>query len=106
MRAGKLDRVITISRSSIVIDAAGTPGREWNDVATLRAELIENAATETIGQAGAVTENLVLFRTRYLAGVTVADMINCEGNPYNIKEVKVIGRRRGLEIRSMRLGLL
>ena len=63
MRAGKLDREITISRASITIDASGVPNKIWNDVATLRAELVENSATETVGQVGAATDNAVLFRT-------------------------------------------
>ena len=41
-----------------------------------------------------------LRRTRYVEGVTPADRIVSNNRTFDIKEVKAIGRRRGLEIRS------
>lgn len=105
MRAGSLDRTITIERvTSTTLTAAGSPVDTWAPIATLRAQVIEAATDESIRQHGAATERVVVFRTRYLAGVTPADRVAFEGQHYDIKQLKEIGRRRGLEIRAERLG--
>jgi head-tail adaptor len=89
MRAGKLDRAITIERVTTAIDAYGTPKETWAPVAMLRAELTQENATEFI------------FRTRFLDGITTADRVTYADTPLAIKEVKEIGRRRELEIRAV-----
>jgi SPP1 family predicted phage head-tail adaptor len=101
MRAGKLDREITIERATTAVGDAGTVTETWAPVASLRAELVETAADET---DPATTKTTVLFRTRYVAGVTVADRIDFDGRYFNIKHVSEIGRRRGLELHAERLG--
>jgi head-tail adaptor len=63
--------------------------------------LIETAADET---DPATTKATVIFRTRFLEGVTLADRIAFNGGYFNIKHVGEIGRRRGLELRAERLG--
>ena len=104
MQASKLDREITIRRATTSLDEAGIPFRTWTDLVYLRAELVENAATEKVGQSGEVTTKEVLFRTRFFDGVTVADLIRYDSADYNIKSVSSIGRRRGFEIKAERIG--
>jgi SPP1 family predicted phage head-tail adaptor len=101
MRAGKLDRTIVIERSEETIDAYGTPASVWSLVAILRAEIVQ-ASTEEFIRNGAVDETAMVFRTRWLAGVTTADRITSEGVIFDVKETKELGRRRGLEIRCVR----
>lgn len=101
MRAGKLDRTITIQRFTSEPNEYGTPVETWTTVATLRAQLIQ-ASTEEFIRGGAVDETIIIFRTRWLAGVTTADRIEYEGVALNIKETKEIGRRKGLELRAVR----
>ncbi len=104
MRAGKLDRVITVQRATVTVNDAGTPQETWATLATLRAELLESVMDETVHGAGENTERAISFRTRFFPGVTVADRISFEGQPFNLKHVKEIGRRRGLELKAERLG--
>ena len=103
MRAGALDQTIVIQRSTASISDAGTPTLWWTDMATVRAALMQNATTETVGSKGATDETEVIFRTRYLAGVTNAHRISHGGRLLNIKEVRPIGRKRALEIRCAEL---
>lgn len=100
MRAGSLDRVIRLQRSTATLNDAGTPAETWADVATLRAELVQLGAVERVRAYGAAEELGVVFRTRFVAGVTNADRVVFDGRVYNLREVTVIGRNRGLELRA------
>src|SRR5665213_1489335 len=97
MRAGNLDREIIIERSTRIIGDAGTPEETWTPIATLRAQLIEATTDEYIRGSGASTERLVVFRTRFIDGVTAADRISYEGQPFTLKQIKELGRRKALE---------
>lgn len=104
MRAGKLDRTIAIQRSTHTIDETGNPVFNWPNLATLRAEVVQSSTEEFMRGFGASDETVIVFRTRYLDGVTTADRISYSGRFHNIKEVKELGRRDGLEIRAIATG--
>jgi SPP1 family predicted phage head-tail adaptor len=104
MRAGKLDREIAIERATETIDSYGVPVSTWGTLASMRAEIIDAADDEAMRASGASSEATVTFRTRYLPGVTLADRVAYDGHPFNIVQLKEIGRRRGLEIRATRIG--
>jgi head-tail adaptor len=104
MRAGKLDATIAIQRVGSVIDDAGTPQESVFTIATLRAQVIRSSVEEFIRGYGASDETVTVFRIRYIEGVQNADKVLHGGKIHNIKEVKEIGRRRGLEIRTVSLG--
>jgi len=102
MRAGKLDRVITIERATTVIDDAGTPQPSWATIATLRAQIVKQSADEFIrSEGGGTSETAIVFRTRYLEGVRLDDRVTYDGASFDVKELKEIGRRRGLELRCI-----
>lgn len=104
MRAGKLDKLITIQRFTSTVNDYGTPVETWTDVATLRAQIVQASTEEFIRGFGASDETAIIFRTRWLDGVTNADRVGYAAGAYlNIKEVKEIGRRNGLEIRCVGL---
>lgn len=104
MRAGKLDRSITFQSYTSGVDELGNPaGMVWSDIATVRAEIVQASTEEFIRAYGASDETLVIFRIRWLAGIKNADRIVYAGQNHNIKEIKEIGRRRGLEIRTVAL---
>ena len=104
MRAGQLDRVITIQRATNTVNAYGTPVSTWTDVATVRAQKVQASTEEYIRGAGASDETVIVFRTRYLAGVTNADRIVFDGFIHEIKETKELGRGDGLELRTWSYG--
>lgn len=101
MRAGKLDRSITIQGFTSTVNEFGTPIETWTDVATLRAQIIQSSTEEFLTN-GATDDTVVIFRTRYLSGVTGASRVLYQGGEFNIREVKEIGRRVGLELRCQR----
>jgi len=104
MRAGKLDRNITLERVSSGLDDYGNPVEVWSELATLRAQVLQASTEEFIRAFGGSSEAVVIFRTRYLDGITLADRVLYEGKPYELKELKEIGRRRGLELRCIARG--
>lgn len=104
LRAGLLDREITLQHPTTTIGADGTPTTTWTTYATLRAQRLEATTDEYVRNYGASTERIMIFRTRYIDGVTAADQILFEGNPFVIKQIKEIGRRKALEFRTERLG--
>jgi SPP1 family predicted phage head-tail adaptor len=104
MRAGKLDREITIERVAYEDDGTGNQIETWTQIAALRAQLLE-ASTEEFQRAyGASSETATIFRTRHIDGVTLADRVVYDGQPHNLIETKEMGRRRGLELRCRRIG--
>lgn len=100
MRAGKLDRVITIQRFTNTVADDGAPVQTWTDVATVRAQLVQSSTDEYIAGRGAADKAVVIFRIRWLDGITNADRVSYEGTIFNLKETKEIGRRKGLELRA------
>lgn len=101
MKSGKLNRLIVIQRATTTISPAGTPGSTWADHVTLRAEVIRLSTAEIIrGLGGAMDERSLIFRTRFVAGLTNGDRVAFDGRTYNIKEAIPIDHDRGLEIRA------
>ncbi|MBX9452644.1 MAG: phage head closure protein [Mesorhizobium sp.] len=101
MRAGKLDRAITIERKTETVTPSGSVVTAWTNIATVRAEIVQQSASEFLTGFGEAETGTIIFRIRYLAGITTADRITYEGTAYNIKEIAEIGRRRGLELRAV-----
>lgn len=99
MRAGKLDRTVTVQRFTSTVDDYGTPKSTWADVATMRAQVLQANTEEFIRGYGASDKSVVIFRIRHLDGITNADRVAHNGSHLNIKEIKEIGRRKGLELR-------
>lgn len=104
MRAGKLDRTISIERVSVVMDDYGNAVETWTPLATVRAQIIESSTEEFIRAYGASSETVTVFRARWLSGVGLADRVTYAGAVYNILGTKELGRRQGLEIRARAMG--
>lgn len=104
MRAGKLDKIINIESAATTVDPYGTPTTAWVPLATMRAQIVNASTEEFIRGQGASSETAIVFRMRWLDGVTVANRVTYEGNAFDIKETKELGRRRGLDIRCVRVG--
>lgn len=104
MRSGRLDRLLSVERSTETIDAYGVPVSSWQTVSTLRSELMESATTEADRDRGASTEARLKFRTRFVPGITLADRVTYAGASFNIVALEEIGRHRGLEITVERIG--
>jgi len=99
MRAGKLDRSISIQTYGETVDDDGTVTAGWTDLATVRAQLIQGATDEFIAGYGEDHKTVLVFRVRWLDGVTTSHCVLYGDARLNIRETKEIGRRKGLEIR-------
>lgn len=98
MRAGTLDRVVTIARATVTLDDFRAPVTAWSTIATLRARLVDQSTAETTGEAGAITKRAITVETRFIAGIVPGDRLNLDGADCLVKDVREIGRRRGLTI--------
>ncbi|MNV91444.1 Phage head-tail joining protein [compost metagenome] len=67
----------------------------------MRAEIVQQSATEFLTGFGEAESGTIIFRIRYLPGITTADRVTYAGMAYDLKEVTEIGRRRGLELRAV-----
>ncbi|MDS9467946.1 head-tail adaptor protein [Paracoccus sp. MBLB3053] len=102
MRSGTLIETIRIERATTDINDAGTPVEIWGRVAELRAERVDQSTEEFIRGFGASDEELVIFRARNFDGITPKHRLVWKGQPFNIKQVTPIGRRKGVELRCVR----
>lgn len=100
MRAGKLDRTISIERKTETVHETGAVVTDWLAVATVRAEVVTHSADEFLTGFGEAENGNVIFRIRYLPGVTTAHRVTYDGKVYDLKEVIEVGRRRALELRA------
>src|SRR4051794_4192377 len=101
MRAGKLDKSITIERLVESIDEYGVARGAWAPIRTVKAQIVQASSEEFLRSGGIASESAMIFRIRFMEGVTPADhrIRFTEELTLDIKEIKEIGRRRGLEIR-------
>jgi head-tail adaptor len=116
MRAGELDRLITLRRKARSIDDAGTVTETWTDLATIRAALLPpapvNAAAAPTTLASAERDEsfgfqdveILTFRVRWRDyQLTGSDRVTYSGGAYQVVGVTEIGRRVGLDIRCRRI---
>lgn len=101
MKAEKMDRKLTIQRGSTTVDDYGTPAFTWADVATVPAQVIKRSTSEFVRAQGATDESIIVFRLRYIAGLTNADRLQFDGQSFNITELTELGRKDGIELRCI-----
>ncbi|WP_041694468.1 phage head closure protein [Agrobacterium tumefaciens] len=100
INAGKMDRRITIERQTEIVKPSGDVVRAWATVAVVWAEIIQQSATEFFTGFGEAETGSIIFRIRYMPGITTADRVSYNGNAYGLKEIKEIGRYEALELRG------
>ncbi|KQU54448.1 head-tail adaptor protein [Bosea sp. Leaf344] len=101
MQAGKLDRIITIERQTKTVTPSGGTVTAWTIIATPRAEIVKQSASEFLTGFGEAENGSAVFRIRWRADITTADRIVHDGVAHDIKEIAEIGRRRGLKLRAV-----
>lgn len=102
MRAGSLDRRITIQRFTETRDGFNSPVQTWADHAANLPAAVEHIRDGERWAAQEVGASVAMrFRIRYssqVADVNPKDRVIYAGKTYDIAAVKEIGRREGLEI--------
>ncbi|MNV99298.1 Phage head-tail joining protein [compost metagenome] len=51
--------------------------------------------------AGSISETAVVFRVRYRDDLATSDRVTHQGQAYDVKEIKELGRRAGLDLRCV-----
>lgn len=101
MRAGRLDRRITLQRKSITQSDSGDEVIAWQDVAEVWAEKVENRGEERFAAQQFIGHTVKTFRFRWSAAVdevTTEHRIQFDGRDYDITDVREIGRHEGFEV--------
>jgi len=98
MRAGSLDRRVTIRRQSQTRNEYNELENVWNDVRTVPASRTDLSATERFVAGGLYAQRTVTFRMRFMTDLLPTDRLVCEGVTYDVKGIRELGRREGLEI--------
>ena len=70
-------------------------------MATVAAQVLQKGGREFLSAQMVQAEVRVLFRLRWIEGITVLDRVNYSGRLHNIQEVKEVGRREGLELMTV-----
>ena len=101
MRAGKRDKSISIERRVENLDEYGVPREAWAPIRTAKAAIIQASAEASFGSGGLAAESIVVVRILSSEGVTPAERIVSSDRVFDVKEIKAIGRRRGLKLRAV-----
>ena len=102
MRAGKLDRTITVQRLAETVGASGAVTTTWENLLTVRAEVREITADEAATGFGAGEVETLIFVVRWHPSpISTGDRILFEGKSYDLKQIAEIGRRQGWKLRGV-----
>lgn len=98
MRAGKLDRRVTIQRATTASNSFNEPIETWADVATVWGQQRPNRGNERFAAQEVAGSAVMTFQIRYRSDVTVKDRLSYDGRLWNILDVRELGRREATEI--------
>ena len=98
MRAGKLDRRVTIERAALTTNDFGEVVEAWQCVATVWAQQRPNRGGERFAAQQTVGGKVLTFHIRYRSDLTTRDRLIYDGLTYNILDIREIGRRVVSEI--------
>lgn len=101
MKAGALDRRVTIERATVIQDPYGEEIETWAPLATVSAQVVQQSGREFLAAEAMQAEVRVLFRLRWIEGIQETDRVSYGDRLHNIQEVKELGRREGLELMTV-----
>jgi SPP1 family predicted phage head-tail adaptor len=104
VRAGELDRRITIRRVAVTYNAFNEAVESWFDHATVWAQVTAVSAAEAVRAQEIGAEISLRFTLRWsamAADIDPRDRILFDGREYNITAVRDVGRRAWREIEAV-----
>lgn len=107
MRAGDLDRRITLLRFGVTYNTSNEPIEAWAEAGKRWASKEDVSDGEKVRAAQVGASVTTRFRVRsdsLTRTLTSADQIVYDGSTYEIQGLKEIGRREGIEITAHRSG--
>ena len=87
MRAGTLNRQITIQKQGTTLDDYGEPTSGWVVVATVWADVRHASGMETVKSGAEVSVVKASIRIRRRTDVTAGMRVLCDGKVYDIRAV-------------------
>lgn len=96
--AGKLDRRVTILKSTYSYVGANEPEETWLPVKTLFAQVVHFGVREMMDGEAIRAVKMTKFNIRYREDINEKDRIEHEGKQYKIVGITEMGRREMLEI--------
>jgi SPP1 family predicted phage head-tail adaptor len=101
MRAGDLDRWLTLQRRTITKDALNADVETFVAIATVRASKTDISDAEKVRAQQVGAEITTRFQIRWSGNwsfLNPKDRVTCEGREFDIQGLKELGRREGIEI--------
>lgn len=98
MRAGLLDRRVTLQQRTLTQDAQGQHVESWSTLATVWATKRDVTGREFVAAQGANADASTVFQIRWRSDVSVLNQVAYEGVTHEIVHVAEIGRREGLQL--------
>lgn len=98
MRAGRLDRLVTLQTRTLTRNAYGEQEETWATLAQVWAEKIDLKGREFVAAQQTSADVSTRWRIRFRDDVTVLNQLLVDGITYDINQVSEIGRREGLEL--------
>lgn len=106
MRAGKLDRKITIQKPVSVQDEYGQVVNQFQDHVTIWAQIISINSSERFRESQHLAQADIVFRIRYRSDLNAKMQIVYNGDNYRIEGPPMeLGRREGLDIAARAVGV-
>lgn len=98
MRAGRLDRLVTLGKKTVAaVTDYGEETVTWTDV-EVWAERRELRGEERWAAQQVVGTRACIYRIYYRTDLTVEDRLVDGGDTYDIQAINELGRREGLEL--------
>lgn len=101
MRAGALDRRITLMRNQPSQSARGGLADNWVAIQELYAQVKYARGGERFATQQVVGQGVVTFLIRWdgaWSDFNVKDRVSFDGRDYDVRDVRELGRREGIEI--------
>jgi len=98
MRAGPLDKRIIIQQKSVVADGAGQLIETWTVLITIWAQVKPQRGNERFTARQIIGKAVMTFIIRFRTGINVLNRISYDNQIFDIHDVRVIGRKRMIEI--------
>ena len=98
MRAGPLDRRVTIEAPTPTQNSFGEPVEAWSELATVWARKRDVRASERFTAQQRLAQETAVFEIRFRSDVTPKMRLVEGGKVYTIDGIAEIRRREGLEI--------
>lgn len=101
MRAGRLDRRITLKRNEPTQSDTGELIENWVEIESVKAKVRYDRGDERFATQQTVGHAVVTFTIRWgsaWSDLNTKDRITYDGRDFNIRDVRELGRRVGMEI--------